>query len=444
MIATNNIHFNGKEYFVPDLEKNETCCDYLKRFRKHYKYGNGIDFLNFLEKFPGLPGSKYPGEKHLNLGLMHNFTGPGTRNEKGGPRLDENDNPRPDSIPVNRIDEASMKHDIIYRDDIDDNIEIERQADRAMIHEMDNISNPTTREKFERAIVKKALQIKLKLGKGLDQSLQNLSLQNKKLLALELHKKTNKIKNYRKNQFFHKNNIWVADLMVMPKDNDFKYILVVKDGYTKFLWTIPLKSKKGLDVRNAFDKIIKSAKEKPYKLWVDSGKEFYNQHMYELFKFKKSSTMKKDENGKYINDIYSVFNENKANLAERQVRYLREKFSIEFTIQGNQKWIHLLPKITKKYNESIHSTLKISPAEAYKNPENIKQFYEINPNNQTKIFKKDDRVRIPKLKNTFEKSSTRKWTNEIFIIDEAYQLKDLNNEPIHSLFYAEELNKTKF
>ena len=39
-----------------------------------YRLYNGGDIQRFSDKLPGLPWSRYPGEKHL---FNHNFTGPG-------------------------------------------------------------------------------------------------------------------------------------------------------------------------------------------------------------------------------------------------------------------------------------------------------------------------------------------------------------------------------
>ena len=72
-----------------------------------------------------------------------------------------------------------------------------------------------------------------------------------------------------------------------------------------------LKDKKGETVANAFKEIMKKSNRKPNKLWVDQGKEFYNEHMYKLFKFKKEDILEKDKNGEYKNQIYSVFNASK-------------------------------------------------------------------------------------------------------------------------------------
>ena len=57
-----------------------------------------------------LTTGKYPGEFHIP---GYNFAGPGTHLDK---RLDSNDNPKSDSIPINGIDSAAYKHDIAYRD----------------------------------------------------------------------------------------------------------------------------------------------------------------------------------------------------------------------------------------------------------------------------------------------------------------------------------------
>jgi len=66
-------------------------------------------------------------------------------------------------------------------------------------------------------------------------------------------------------------------------------------------------------------------------------------------------------------------------------------------------------------------------------------------------FRVDDRVRIYRYKQTFEKGYMPNWTKEIFVIDEinntipiTYKIKDLEGEPALGSFYNEELSKTKF
>ena len=58
----------------------------------------------------------------------------------------------------------------------------------------------------------------------------------------------------------------------------FTFSLCVIDIFSKYAWVIPLKDKKGVD---AFWKILDRSMElhseqKPNKIWVDKGSEFYN------------------------------------------------------------------------------------------------------------------------------------------------------------------------
>ena len=76
-----------------------------------YRLYNGGDIQRFSDKLPGLPWAKYPGEKHL---FNHSFTGPGTRLDL---RLNYDDTPI--TKPINRVDAAAYKHDLVYRDHAD-------------------------------------------------------------------------------------------------------------------------------------------------------------------------------------------------------------------------------------------------------------------------------------------------------------------------------------
>ena len=55
----------------------------------------------------------------------------------------------------------------------------------------------------------------------------------------------------------------------------FKYLLCATDLFSKYVWVIPIKDKKGTSIVDAFKKII-SQERKPKKIWVDQDSEFYN------------------------------------------------------------------------------------------------------------------------------------------------------------------------
>lgn len=401
----------------------------------------GGDLQKISKILPSFPWSKYSGEHHLP---GHSFTGPGTRLDL---RLDEDDLPFEDSLPKNRIDAAAYKHDLAYRDF--DDIENRHNADRKMIEELNAIQNPTFRERVDRALVIRMLGIKLKMGQGLSKiERSRMSKEQLEQWAKEIHKPYKKPKSLLKVKVFHKDDIWSADLIEMPKEylgKHYKFVLTVIDLYTKFAWVRKLKNKTGLVTKEAFEDIMKTSGRKPKKLWVDQGSEYYN---------KVFEAMLKENNI----EMYSTLNEGKAVIIENFNRILKSKLWKRFTIQGNQKWIHILQDVVDKYNNRIHSLIKVSPTEASKNPEKIRDTIMENNYKNDLEFKKEkpkfkigDRVRIFKYKKHFDKGFTGWWTSEIFKIVEinnkspiTYEIADLDNEEILGQFYSNELQKTDF
>ena len=106
-------------------------------------------------------------------------------------------------------------------------------------------------------------------------------------IANEVHKQTSKPSKYRYVLTYYPNDIWSADLVEMnsegmkEQNNDYKYILVVIDIYSRYAFTRKMKTKTGAETAKAFESIISEAKAKPGCLWVDQGKEFLN--IFNLF-----------------------------------------------------------------------------------------------------------------------------------------------------------------
>lgn len=98
-----------------------------------------------------------PFEKHLP-GM--NFCGPGTNLKK---KLNADYSLKdPKYKPIDRIDEAAMKHDIKYSKY--DDLRKRHEADKEMIREVLNINNPTWRERLERGVVLIILGFKALVG----------------------------------------------------------------------------------------------------------------------------------------------------------------------------------------------------------------------------------------------------------------------------------------
>ncbi len=83
-----------------------------------------------------------------------------------------------------------------------------------------------------------------------------------------------KPRNLLKVQVYAKDNIWSAELINVPSERGYKYILTVIDLYTRYSQAEPLKNKTGLSVKKAFEKIFKESNRRPKQLWIDKGTEF--------------------------------------------------------------------------------------------------------------------------------------------------------------------------
>ena len=79
-------------------------------------------------------------------------------------------------------------------------------------------------------------------------------------LADVLHKPI--IRKFEKRKVYSgfKDNIWVADLadmqLISKFNKGFKFLLCVTDIFSKYAWVVLLKDKKGINIFNAFQKML--------------------------------------------------------------------------------------------------------------------------------------------------------------------------------------------
>ena len=190
---------------------------------------------------------------------------------------------------------------------------------------------------------------------------------------------------------------------------------------------------------NAFKTIFKEGR-KPQYLWTDKGKEYYNKHVKELLDKNKMT-------------LYSTENEEKSSVCERWNRTIKTEMWKQFTVQGNTMYLDTLPKLVKQYNNTKHSSIKMTPIEASKKKNQGTVYFnlygDIEALKQKSKFKIGDEVRISKYKRkVFDKGYTPNWTEEVFTVDKiqytnpiTYKIKDRNDEEIKGSFYEPELLK---
>ena len=146
------------------------CGKTKTHFIKSYAIGG--NFLNNLV-------NNLPFKMHLP---GHNFTGMGTKLYK---RLNPDETPKEQSIPINGVDNAAYHHDL-WHSKHDDTKTKNEFCDKTTLDELNGIMKPTLREKIDNSIFGKLINAKVKYGLG--HPVKNKILKFTDKLAEELYK----------------------------------------------------------------------------------------------------------------------------------------------------------------------------------------------------------------------------------------------------------------
>ena len=250
--------------------------------------------------------------------------------------------------------------------------------------------------------------------------------------------------------------IWTADLIILNrkqyiKQNDgYKYILTVMDLFSRYAWVRVTKNKDKKTIADAFEDIINKSGRKCVRLWTDDGGEFYNKYFQNTLKRLKIIR-------------YTTKGHLKAIMIERYNQTLMNKISYLFTERGNYRYIDDIHNIVDKYNNTYHSSIKMTPQEASKKEnEGLAYYNQYNKKirdrylqNKKAKYKINDHVRIKRTKKHFDKGYDKRWSDEIYLIYKVnstlpptFKIKEIlengKYKYISRNFYEEELQKTKF
>ena len=124
-----------------------------------------------------------------------------------------------------------------------------------------------------------------------------------------------------------------------------------------------------------------------------------------------------------------------------------------FSANNTRKYVDVLDVLVDQYNNTIHSSIKMSPKEASRmeneNKVGRNLFPEFGGMTLAPKCLIDDDIRITKKKKLFDKGYTQRWTEEVFKISKnqltipvTYKITDFNGEEIQGSFYEQELPKT--
>jgi hypothetical protein len=238
---------------------------------------------------------------------------------------------------------------------------------------------------------------------------------------------------------------WQGDLAevgnIAAENDGVRYLLVLIDVVSKYIWVEPLKTKGGEEVLSAFRKVFESGGRMPLKLQTDQGTEFLYRGLQAYLKRKKIT-------------FFTLKSDKKAAVAERVIRTLKEKIYRYMHEQNKVRYIDALGDLVASYNDTYHKSIKMAPSEVTEANEGqvLENLYgdawASNKKKKKAKFKVGDFVRAISMKGVFEKGYVGNWTEEIFIVDFVklsaipqvmYKLRDWNGEKLEGSFYDKEL-----
>ena len=229
----------------------------------------------------------------------------------------------------------------------------------------------------------------------------------------EIYSKAPK-KNYETNKivYNHIDEIWSAELADFSDDKTsnkkgYRYIFIVIDNFSKYLWAIPLKNKFSQTITNEFSNILTISKRKPVKIESDRGSEFYNSIFQNLLKTKNIQH-------------YSRFTDKGPSIAERVIRTVRNLLKKPVFLAGNADWLSELPSVIKQNNNTIHHSIKMTPNQASKKSNEKAVFDKLRDGRekQKPKFQLGQLVRTADIKKVFSKADSTNWSYKLYTITE--------------------------
>ena len=199
----------------------------------------------------------------------------------------------------------------------------------------------------------------------------------------------------------------LADFSEYKTSNNkgFRYIIIIIDNSSKYVWVIPLKKKNSKIVTEAFSNISSTSKRSPLKIESDRGAEFYNSIFQ---KFSRTKNIHHD----------SRFTDEGPSIAERVTKTLRKLLKKPVFLAGNADWSIKLQSVVKKCNKTIHSSTKMEPVDAYKKSNEKLVYSNLRDDRdiQTPKFKLGQLIRTADIKLVFSEGDSTNYSYELYTI----------------------------
>jgi hypothetical protein len=214
----------------------------------------------------------------------------------------------------------------------------------------------------------------------------------------------------------------IADFTASGALNDgFRYLLVAVDIFTKKAHGVAIKDKQPAESVRAMKEILKVIGV-PEVLYHDNEGSWNSGDFVQLLN---------------QHEIKQIITSTPPPFAERMVQTIKRM--IHTRLGGleidQQEWVSLLPSVLKKYNNTEHSTIGMSPNQATQGNDNIEIWLNIinkaNFNRKYPPLKKGSQVRTYVKPGSFKKGYDSKWSKEVYkviaITDDKKQFMVSNN-----------------
>ena len=121
---------------------------------------------------------------------------------------------------------------------------------------------------------------------------------------------------------------------------------------------------------------------------MDKGKEFYNNYVKDSI------------------ELYSTENDKKSSVVERWIRTIKEKMWKYFLANSTNVYIDTLPDVVREYNNTRHSSIKMTPTNVSKIENQLRVLRNLYPDHREiddikHEFSVGDKFRISKKKKDF-------------------------------------------
>ena len=209
---------------------------------------------------------------------------------------------------------------------------------------------------------------------------------------------------------------FMADLIEYPQfkyiNRGYKYILVCIDCFTRVVWAVPMKEKSSKWSADAFNSIFKNFDEFPKNLVTDGGLEFFNSAVNQIFVSFGINHFKLKTKTSW-----------KASMVERVIQTIKSRLEKYFAKSKTFKWIDVIDQIVQNYNNTPHRSIGMAPLAVNENNRDdvYKRLYPHSIVTTICKLKVGDKVRTKLEKSVFEKGYTKKWSDNIYVIESSRQ-----------------------